>query len=171
LKTIRDFKSVSETLFPREVHDTEDLDIDALRTIVSAARRDLVSAASVISHFPLLPAVSGSSAIASSTTVMGNGRRYRSHPNRADSFTSNDTASNTRNSRRKRTISASSSASAAAAASHPHPHIRNSGLTLLGFLYLHTIFIQRAQGGINAALGNMTEDDWRWIRPCVSLIP
>ncbi|CAD6934271.1 unnamed protein product [Tilletia controversa] len=131
--------------FPREVHDTEDLDIDALRTIVSAARRDLVSAASVISHFPLLPAVSGSSAIASSTTVMGNGRRYRSHPNRADSFTSNDTASNTRNSRRKRTISASSSASAAAAASHPHPHIRNSGLTLLGFLYLHTIFIQRGR--------------------------
>ncbi|CAD6915693.1 unnamed protein product [Tilletia laevis] len=79
---------------------------------------------------------------------MGNGRRYRSHPNRADSFTSNDTASNTRNSRRrKRTISASSSASAAAAAaaSHPHPHIRNSGLTLLGFLYLHTIFIQRGR--------------------------
>ncbi|CAD6884950.1 unnamed protein product [Tilletia laevis] len=89
--------------------------------------------------------VSGSSATASSATAMGNGRRYRAHPSRADSFTSNDTVSNTRSSRRQRTISASSSTSAAASASHPHPHIRNGGLTLPGFLYLHTIFIQRGR--------------------------
>ncbi|KAE8212381.1 hypothetical protein CF327_g3982 [Tilletia walkeri] len=84
--------------------------------------------------------VSGSSATASSTTAMGNGRRYR-NTGRADSFTSNETVSNSRH--RRRTLSSSSSTSA----SHrrQHPHIRNGGLTLAGFLYLHTIFIQRGR--------------------------
>ncbi|KAL9934228.1 hypothetical protein V8E36_006684 [Tilletia maclaganii] len=82
--------------------------------------------------------VSSASTTASSTTAMGNGRRYRG--SRADSFASNETVSNVR---RRRTLSNSSSTSDSH--SHHHPHIRNGGLTLAGFLYLHTILIQRGR--------------------------
>ncbi|KAK0561442.1 ERMES complex Ca(2+)-binding regulatory GTPase gem1 [Tilletia horrida] len=84
--------------------------------------------------------VSGSSTDARSASTLGNGRRYRG--SRADSFTSNETISQARQqSHRQRTLSNSSTAST----SGSHPHIRNGGLTLAGFLYLHLIFIQRGR--------------------------
>ncbi|KAK0565116.1 ERMES complex Ca(2+)-binding regulatory GTPase gem1 [Tilletia horrida] len=83
--------------------------------------------------------VSSASTTASSTTAIGNGRRFRGGPgSRADSFASNETISNTRRPRRLSSSSANS-------ASFYHPHIRNGGLTMAGFLYLHTIFIQRGR--------------------------
>jgi succinate dehydrogenase (ubiquinone) flavoprotein subunit len=47
----------------------------------------------------------------------------------------------------------------AALSDHSSAHISVACITKLFPTRSHTV---AAQGGINAALGNMTEDDWRW---------
>ena len=36
------------------------------------------------------------------------------------------------------------------------------GTNIVIEIYIYILLVKHVQGGINAALGNMTEDDWRW---------